>query len=65
MKKLVVLLISIGLLACSTGGRDEKDLTDGNEQNISPDQQISEEEQHKKDSTSSDIIGEDTTQRDN
>jgi hypothetical protein len=62
MKKIIILLLSIGLLSCGSGSeRTETDITDGNEQNISPGQVTSEEEQQKKDSTSLDLVGEDTT----
>ncbi len=63
MTKLLTLLICLGLFACGGGNdRVERDITDGEEQNVSPNQTISEEEQQRKDSTSLDLVGEDTTQ---
>lgn len=66
MKKIWTVLLCVGLIACGGGNdRTEQDITDGDEQNLSPNQTISEEEQQKKDSTSIDIVGEDTTQTNN
>ena len=64
MKTLLTIFLSIGLLACGGSERTETDVTDGNEQNVSREQTISEEEQQKKDSTSLDLVGEDTTKSD-
>ena len=64
MKTLLTLLLSLGLSACGGGERTETDVTDGTEQNVSREQTITEEEQNKKDSTSLDLVGEDTTKTD-
>jgi hypothetical protein len=65
MTKLFYILLLLSTIA-SCGRREErteKDLTNGEEQNISPNQTQSKEEQMKKDSTSLDLVGEDTTKR--
>jgi hypothetical protein len=61
MKKLFAFVFILSLFSCGNQ-RTEKDLTDSEEQNISPNQTITPEEQMKKDSTHGDIIGKDTTQ---
>jgi hypothetical protein len=61
MRKMLFIL-GIALCACGQNTRQrEKDVTDGTEENISPNQTISEEEQNRKDSTNGDIVGKDTT----
>ena len=50
------------LLGCGGAERSETDVTDSDDQNVSREQRISEDEQTRKDSTSLDLVGEDTTQ---
>lgn len=59
MKNLLFVLCVL-LAGCGNSDRQEKDITNEEEQNISPNQVISKEEQMKKDSTSSDILEKDT-----
>jgi hypothetical protein len=65
MKQLLIILVLMSsIMSCGRKEeRMEKDVTSGKEQNISPNQTQSKEEQMKKDSTSLDLIGEDTTRR--
>lgn len=48
------------LASCSNSNRQAEDLTDPQEENISPNQTQSVEDQARKDSASTDIIGRDT-----
>lgn len=61
MKNYLIILLFVFAACKGNGQRDETDLTNSEQENISPDQVISEEEQQKKDSTNGDIIGRDTT----
>jgi hypothetical protein len=61
MKSIYLAMALLVLGSCGNNQRSEKDITDGEEQNISPNQTITEEEQQRMDSTSGDIIGRDTT----
>lgn len=56
MKKLIYLLFAIALSACSAGEREAKDQTNPEEESISPNQTVTEEEQTRKDSTGTDPI---------
>jgi hypothetical protein len=60
MKKLLVLIATVCLVACSSGDRESKDLTDEKEENVSPNQTVTEEEQARKDSTDTDYFEKDT-----
>jgi PBP1b-binding outer membrane lipoprotein LpoB len=62
MKKLLFIAgLALVLVACGGDHRDAKDQTDPKEENISPNQTITEEERAKKDSTDTDILPGDTT----
>lgn len=56
MKKLIYLFFIAALTACSSGDREAKDQTNPAEENISPNQTVTEEEQTRKDSTGTDPI---------
>lgn len=60
MKKLIYFASLIFLISCSPSERRAEDLTDPSEESISPNQIITKEEQLKKDSTTTDILGQDT-----
>jgi hypothetical protein len=60
MKATVILTFSLLILASCSGERQSKDQTNPREENISPNQTQSEEEQARKDSIGGDIVGKDT-----
>ena len=56
MKNLMCLVFCFVLLACTSGEREAKDQTNPEEESISPNQTVTEEEQARKDSTGTDPI---------
>jgi hypothetical protein len=60
MKKLLVFIVTVCAMACTSGDREAKDLTDEKEENVSPNQTVTEEEQARKDSTDTDYFEKDT-----
>jgi hypothetical protein len=60
MKTLQVFIVTLCFMACTSGDRQNKDLTDEKEENVSPNQTVTEEEQARKDSTDTDYFEKDT-----
>jgi hypothetical protein len=60
MKVLVYILFAAALVSCGSSERENKDLTNEDELNVSTNQTQSKEEQAQKDSTQGDIIAKDT-----
>lgn len=56
MKNLICLMFVLGFAACTSGEREAKDQTNTQEESISPNQTVTEEEQTRKDSTGTDPV---------
>ena len=65
MKAFIYVGFAIMMLSCSSDQRKAEDMTNETEQNVSPNQTVTEEEQARKDSTDNDIIHRDSTANQN